>query len=158
MGKTELARTLAEFLFDEEKALVRIDMSEYMERINQSRLIGTAPGYVGYNDQNQLTDEVRKNPHSLVLLDEIEKADANMLNLFLQVFDAGRLTDGKGRTVHFDNTTIVMTSNVGTEIFSRATVGFDEGTGGPLGARASELLKAVERRFTPEFRLSLIHI
>ena len=152
VGKTELAKAMAELLFGTDERLIRIDMSEYMERINQSRLIGTAPGYVGYNDQNQLTDEVRKNPHSLVLLDEIEKADANMLNLFLQVFDAGRLTDGKGRTVHFDNTTIVMTSNVGTELFSRATVGFDEGAGGPAGARAPELLKAVERRFTPEFR------
>jgi ATP-dependent Clp protease ATP-binding subunit ClpC len=150
VGKTELAKAMAELLFGSDERLIRIDMSEYMERINQSRLIGTAPGYVGYNDQNQLTDEVRKNPHSLVLLDEIEKADVNMLNLFLQVFDAGRLTDGKGRTVHFDNTTIVMTSNVGTQLFSKSTVGFEGDRG--RGAEDSGLLRAVERSFTPEFR------
>jgi ATP-dependent Clp protease ATP-binding subunit ClpC len=151
VGKTELARAMAELLFGTDERLVRIDMSEYMERINQSRLIGTAPGYVGYNDQNQLTDEVRKQPHSLVLLDEIEKADNSMLNLFLQVFDAGRLTDGKGRTVHFDSTTICMTSNVGTHLFSRAALGFEEGKGQRPTVSDSELLREVKRAFTPEF-------
>jgi ATP-dependent Clp protease ATP-binding subunit ClpC len=152
VGKTELARALAEFLFGDEEKMIRIDMSEYMEKISSSRLIGTAPGYVGYNDQNQLTDEVRKNPYSLVLLDEIEKADSQMTNLFLQVFDAGRLTDGKGRTVHFDNTTIIMTSNLGTHLFSKPTVGYG-GSGGskrPAVSR-SELMTEIKRHFTPEF-------
>ena len=92
-------------------------MSEYMERYSASRLIGTSPGYVGYYDQNQLVDKIRSNPYSLILLDEIEKADAQLLNIFLQVFDAGRLTDGKGKIAYFDNTTIVMTSNIGTHLF-----------------------------------------
>jgi ATP-dependent Clp protease ATP-binding subunit ClpC len=152
VGKTELARAMAELLFGSEDRLVRIDMSEYMERISQSRLIGTAPGYVGYNDQNQLTDEVRKNPHSLVLLDEIEKASHEMINLFLQVFDAGRLTDGKGRTVHFDSATVVMTSNVGTHLFSRAAVGFEEGRGSRhASVTEADLLREVRRQFAPEF-------
>ena len=151
VGKTELARALAEMLFGSDDRLIRIDMSEYMERINQSRLIGTAPGYVGYNDQNQLTDEVRKTPHSLVLLDEIEKADNNTLNLFLQVFDAGRLTDGKGRTVHFDSTTIVMTSNVGTHLFSKAAVGYDQGRSLKGTAASADVIREVKRHFTPEF-------
>ncbi|MFC2173106.1 AAA family ATPase [Acidobacteriota bacterium] len=126
VGKTELARSLADFLFGDEEKLIRIDMSEYMERISSSRLIGAAPGYVGYNDQNQLADMVRKTPYSLVLLDEIEKADDQMINIFLQVFDAGRLTDGKGRTVEFNNTTVIMTSNLGTELFSRTPVGYSK--------------------------------
>ncbi len=151
VGKTELARAMAEQLFGSADRLIRLDMSEYRERINQSRLIGTAPGYVGYNDQNQLTDEVRRNPHSLVLLDEIEKADPEMMHLFLQVFDAGRLTDGKGRTVHFDHATIVMTSNVGTHLFSRAAVGFDDGREAGQGVRSSDLLREVRRQFSPEF-------
>jgi len=152
VGKTELARAMSELLFGSEDRLVRIDMSEYMERISQSRLIGTAPGYVGYNDQNQLTDEVRKNPHSLVLLDEIEKASHEMINLFLQVFDAGRLTDGKGRTVHFDSATVVMTSNVGTHLFTRAAVGFEEGRGSRRASvTEADLLREVRRHFAPEF-------
>ena len=150
VGKTELARTLAEFLFGDENKVIRIDMSEYMEKISSSRLIGTAPGYVGYNDQNQLTDQVRKSPYSVVLLDEIEKADAQMLNLFLQVFDAGRLTDGKGRTVHFNNTTFIMTSNVGTHLFSKNRVGYGDGPVGS-GVSHSELMKEVKRFFPPEF-------
>jgi len=150
VGKTELARALAEFLFGDEEKMIRIDMSEYMERISSSRLIGTAPGYVGYNDQNQLTDEVRKNPYSLVLLDEIEKADAQMTNLFLQVFDVGRLTDGKGRTVHFDNTTLVMTSNLGTHLYSRPAVGYGQGSARPSVSR-SDLMNEIKRYFSPEF-------
>jgi len=150
VGKTELARALAEFLFGDDDRLIRIDMSEYMERISSSRLIGTAPGYVGYNDQNQLTDLVRKNPYSVVLLDEIEKADAQMLNLFLQVFDAGRLTDGKGRTVDFSNTTIVMTSNIGTHLYSQARAGYAEGGPGRV-IGGGEMMREVKRFFAPEF-------
>src|SRR3970282_424406 len=112
VGKTELSKAMAQFLFGDEEKIVRIDMSEYMERYSASRLIGTSPGYVGYYDQNQLVDKIRANPYSLILLDEIEKADAQLLNIFLQVFDAGRLTDGKGKIAYFDNSTIVLQSNI----------------------------------------------
>ncbi len=148
VGKTELARSVAKFLFGDEEKLIRIDMSEYMERISGSRLIGTAPGYVGYYDQNQLTDPVRKNPYSVVLFDEVEKADIQVLNLLLQVFDAGRLTDGKGRTVRFHHSTIIMTSNVGTHLFSKTNVGY----GSTEGKVSKELImKEVRNHFTPEF-------
>ena len=149
VGKTELARSMARLLFGDEEKLIRIDMSEYMERISTSRLIGTAPGYVGYYDQNQLTDQVRKNPYCVVLFDEVEKADPQVLNLFLQIFDAGRLTDGRGRTVHFHHATIIMTSNVGTHLFSRAKVGYAEGVERLVDEEA--ILKEVRGHFTPEF-------
>ncbi|HYI62308.1 MAG TPA: ATP-dependent chaperone ClpB [Acidimicrobiales bacterium] len=112
VGKTELARTLAEFLFDDAKAMVRIDMSEYMEKHTVSRLIGAPPGYVGYGEGGQLTEAVRRRPYSVVLLDEIEKAHPDVYNVLLQVFDDGRLTDGQGRTVDFTNTVLIMTSNI----------------------------------------------
>ncbi len=115
VGKTELARALAEYLFDNEQALVRIDMSEYMERHSVSRLIGAPPGYVGYDEGGQLTEAVRRRPYSVVLLDEIEKAHAEVFNVLLQVLDDGRLTDNKGRTVNFKNTIIIMTSNIGAQ-------------------------------------------
>jgi ATP-dependent Clp protease ATP-binding subunit ClpB len=115
VGKTELARALAEFLFDDERAMVRIDMSEYMEKHAVSRLIGAPPGYVGYDEGGQLTEAVRRRPYSVVLLDEIEKAHADVFNTLLQVLDDGRLTDGQGRTVDFSNAVIVMTSNLGSE-------------------------------------------
>jgi ATP-dependent Clp protease ATP-binding subunit ClpC len=148
VGKTELARCLAELLFGDKEKLIRIDMSEYMERISTSRLIGTAPGYVGYYDQNQLTDQVRKNPYCVILFDEVEKADPQVLNLFLQIFDAGRLTDGKGRTVRFHHATIIMTSNVGTQLFSRPRVGYGEGG---VNVEEEGILKEVRSHFTPEF-------
>ncbi len=113
VGKTELARALAEFLFDDEKAMVRIDMSEYMERHTVSRLIGAPPGYVGYEEGGQLTEAVRRRPYSVILLDEIEKAHGDVFNVLLQILDDGRLTDGHGRTVDFKNTVIIMTSNIG---------------------------------------------
>jgi len=112
VGKTELARSLAEFMFDSEQAMVRIDMSEYMEKHSVSRLVGAPPGYVGYDEGGQLTEAVRRRPYSVVLLDEIEKAHADVFNLLLQVMDDGRLTDGQGRTVNFTNTVVIMTSNV----------------------------------------------
>ena len=115
VGKTELARALAEFLFDDERAMVRIDMSEYMEKHAVSRLIGAPPGYVGYEEGGQLTEAVRRRPYSVVLLDEIEKAHPDVFNVLLQVLDDGRLTDGQGRTVDFRNTILIMTSNVGSE-------------------------------------------
>ncbi len=113
VGKTELARALAEFLFDSEQAMVRIDMSEYMEKHSVSRLIGAPPGYIGYEEGGQLTEAVRRHPYSVVLLDEIEKAAPEVFNVLLQLLDDGRLTDGQGRTVDFKNTVIIMTSNVG---------------------------------------------
>jgi ATP-dependent Clp protease ATP-binding subunit ClpC len=150
VGKTELAKGMTQFLFGHEDKIVRIDMSEYMERYSASRLIGTSPGYVGYYDQNQLVDKIRTNPYSLILLDEIEKADAQLLSIFLQVFDAGRLTDGKGKVAYFDNATIVMTSNVGTHLFAQNKLGY--GAEQPEGhVTRSDLLKEVKRFFQPEF-------
>ena len=114
VGKTELAKTLAEVLFDDERNMVRIDMSEYMEKHTVSRLIGAPPGYVGYDEGGQLTEAVRRHPYSVILLDEIEKAHADVFNVLLQVLDDGRLTDGQGRSVDFKNTLIIMTSNLGS--------------------------------------------
>ena len=111
VGKTELARALADFLFDDERAMVRIDMSEYMEKHSVARLVGAPPGYVGYEQGGQLTEAVRRRPYSVVLLDEIEKAHPDVFNILLQVLDDGRLTDGQGRTVNFTNTVLIMTSN-----------------------------------------------
>ena len=118
VGKTELARALAEFLFDDEQAMVRIDMSEYQEKHTVSRLIGAPPGYVGYEEGGQLTEAVRRRPYSVVLFDEIEKAHPEVFNVMLQLLDDGRLTDGKGRTVDFKNTVIIMTSNVGSQLIA----------------------------------------
>ena len=114
MGKTELAKTLAEALFDSEKNLVRIDMSEYMEKFSVSRLIGAPPGYVGYEEGGQLTEAVRRKPYSVVLFDEVEKAHPDVFNILLQVLDDGRITDSQGRTVDFKNTIIILTSNLGS--------------------------------------------
>jgi ATP-dependent Clp protease ATP-binding subunit ClpB len=112
VGKTELARALAEFMFDSEDAMVRIDMSEYVEKHSVARLVGAPPGYVGYEEGGQLTEAVRRRPYSVILLDEIEKAHSDVFNLLLQVMDDGRLTDGQGRTVDFKNTVLIMTSNI----------------------------------------------
>jgi ATP-dependent Clp protease ATP-binding subunit ClpB len=144
VGKTELARALAEFLFDDEKLMIRIDMSEYMEKHSVSRLIGAPPGYVGYEEGGQLTEQVRRHPYSVILFDEIEKAHPDVFNVLLQILEDGRLTDGKGRTVDFRNTVLVMTSNVGsTAIFELA--GND-----PERAR-KEALQALRQAFRPEF-------
>ncbi|HEY1468242.1 MAG TPA: ATP-dependent chaperone ClpB [Candidatus Acidoferrum sp.] len=144
VGKTELARALAEFLFDDEKLMIRIDMSEYMEKHSVSRLIGAPPGYVGYEEGGQLTEQVRRHPYSVVLFDEIEKAHPDVFNVLLQILEDGRLTDGKGRTVDFRNTVLVMTSNVGsTAIFELA--GKD-----PERAR-KEAMEALRVSFRPEF-------
>ena len=122
VGKTELARSLAEFLFDDEHALVRIDMSEYMERHAVSRLIGAPPGYVGYEEGGQLTEQVRRRPYSVILFDEIEKAHQDVFNILLQIMDDGRLTDGQGRVVDFKNTIIIMTSNIGSTYLQAETM------------------------------------
>lgn len=128
VGKTELARALAEFMFNDEKALVRVDMSEYMERHAVARMIGSPPGYVGYDEGGQLTEIVRHRPYSLILFDEIEKAHPEVFNILLQILDNGRLTDGKGKQVNFKNTVIILTSNVGSEYFRQmSSIGFEDG-------------------------------
>ena len=124
VGKTELVRALAQYLFDDDKAMIRVDMSEYMEKHAVARMIGSPPGYVGYDEGGQLTEQVRRRPYSVVLFDEIEKAHPDVFNTLLQILDDGRLTDGQGRTVSFKNTVIVMTSNVGTGMVEKNTIGF----------------------------------
>jgi ATP-dependent Clp protease ATP-binding subunit ClpB len=144
VGKTELARALAEFLFDDEKLMIRIDMSEYMEKHSVSRLIGAPPGYVGYEEGGQLTEQVRRHPYSVILFDEIEKAHPDVFNILLQILEDGRLTDGKGRTVDFRNTVMVMTSNVGS------TAIFELSNKDPERAR-KEAMEALRAAFRPEF-------
>ncbi len=144
VGKTELARALAEFLFDDENAMVRIDMSEYQERHTVSRLIGAPPGYVGYEEGGQLTEAVRRRPYSVVLFDEIEKAHPEVFNALLQLLDDGRLTDGHGRTVDFKNTVVIMTSNVGTEFLDGRDTTTDE-------EQRELVMAAMRQQFRPEF-------
>jgi ATP-dependent Clp protease ATP-binding subunit ClpB len=152
VGKTELARALAEFLFDDEKAMLRIDMSEYMEKHAVARLIGAPPGYVGYEEGGQLTEQVRRRPYSVLLFDEIEKAHADVFNIFLQILDEGRLTDGKGRTVDFKNTVIIMTSNIGSLMIHEA---MNSSRGGEPGKLSEDLKKRIRatllENFRPEF-------
>lgn len=142
VGKTELAKALAEFLFDDEAAMVRIDMSEYMEKHSVSRLIGAPPGYVGYDEGGQLTEAVRRRPYSVVLFDEIEKAHPDVFNVLLQVLDDGRITDGQGRTVDFTNTVLIMTSNIGSQFILAET---------DAAARNTKALDALRGHFRPEF-------
>ncbi|HXA57179.1 MAG TPA: ATP-dependent chaperone ClpB [Candidatus Acidoferrum sp.] len=144
VGKTELARALAEFLFDDEKAMIRLDMSEYMEKHSVARMIGAPPGYVGYEEGGQLTEQVRRKPYSVVLLDEIEKAHPDVFNVLLQILEDGRLTDGKGRTVDFRNALIIMTSNAGS------TAIFELADKDPKKAR-EEAMGALRELFRPEF-------
>ena len=153
VGKTELARQLARFLFADDQALIRVDMSEYMEKFSVSRLIGAPPGYVGYEDSGALTKAVRQRPYSVVLLDEIEKAHPDVFNILLQVLDEGRLTDNYGRVIDFKNTVLIMTSNVGArEIASSSNLGFETGeTEVQYDRMAQKVRDEVERTFTPEF-------
>jgi ATP-dependent Clp protease ATP-binding subunit ClpB len=147
VGKTETARALAEFLFDDESAMVRIDMSEYMEKHAVARLIGAPPGYVGYDEGGQLTEAVRRRPYAVILFDEIEKAHSDVFNVLLQVLDDGRLTDSKGRTVDFKNTVLIMTSNLGASQLATAWTESDDGF-----AEATERVMGVLREhFRPEF-------
>ena len=145
VGKTELARTLAEFMFDSSEAMVRIDMSEFMEKHSVSRLIGAPPGYVGYDEGGYLTEAVRRKPYSVILFDEIEKAHSDVFNVFLQILDDGRLTDGQGRTVDFRNAVVIMTSNLGSEWIG--TIGRDL----PEKERKSRALRDLQGKFRPEF-------
>jgi len=152
VGKTELARALAEFLFDDEKAIVRIDMSEYMEKFSVSRLIGAPPGYVGYEEGGQLTEAVRRRPYSVVLLDEIEKAHPDVFNILLQVLDEGRLTDSQGRTVNFKNTIIIMTSNLGSHLIQeKMQIITDENRDEVINELRVELLDLLKSTIRPEF-------
>lgn len=169
VGKTKLAKTLAWFLFDDENGVIRIDMSEYMEKFSVSRLIGAPPGYVGYEEGGQLTEKIRRRPYAVILLDEIEKAHPDVFNILLQILDEGRLTDGQGRTVNFKNTVIIMTSNIGAEfIQSRGSAGFSRVSPGisggilPAAGKAGKeelsyselkdkLFEEVRKAFRPEF-------
>ena len=143
VGKTELARALAEDLFDDERAIVRVDMSEYQERHTVSRLVGAPPGYVGFEEGGQLTEAVRRRPYSVVLLDELEKAHSDVFNVLLQLLDDGRLTDGQGRTVDFRNTIVIMTSNLGSAVFQDPSI--------PADKRREAILEDVRTSFRPEF-------
>src|SRR5207237_397594 len=144
VGKTELARALAEFLFDDEQALIRLDMSEYQEKHTVARMLGAPPGYVGYDEGGQLTEAVRRRPYAVVLLDEIEKAHPDVFNVLLQLLDDGRLTDGRGRTVDFRNTVLIMTSNLGSQVIQEmAGRDFEEVRGRVLGV--------LRDHFRPEF-------
>ncbi len=152
VGKTELARTLAEYLFGEEEAMIRIDMSEFQERHTVSRLVGAPPGYVGYDEAGQLTEAVRRRPYSVVLFDEIEKAHPDVFNTMLQLLDDGRLTDAQGRTVNFQNTVIIMTSNVGSQhLVSTKQFGFTSSDGVDFAETERRAMDALERAFRPEF-------
>jgi ATP-dependent Clp protease ATP-binding subunit ClpB len=150
VGKTETARALAEFLFDDEQAMVRIDMSEYQEKHTVSRLIGAPPGYVGYDEAGQLTEAVRRRPYAVVLFDEIEKAHPEVLNVLLQLLDDGRLTDSKGRTVDFKNVVVIMTSNLGSQYIADASSEKLEGGELPEGVRR-RVMDVLRQHFRPEF-------
>jgi ATP-dependent Clp protease ATP-binding subunit ClpB len=148
VGKTELARALAEFLFDDERAMIRIDMSEYQERHTVARLIGAPPGYVGYDEGGQLTEAVRRRPYSVILFDEIEKAHHDVFNVLLQILDDGRLTDGHGRTVDFKNTIVTMTSNIGSHRILEYRGAFE---GREYDQMKEAVLDEMRRHFRPEF-------
>ena len=143
VGKTELAKALADYLFDDERAVVRVDMSEYQERHSVSRLVGAPPGYVGYEEGGQLTEAVRRRPYSVVLLDEMEKAHADVFNILLQLLDDGRLTDGQGRTVDFRNSIVIMTSNLGSAVFNDPSMDREK--------QQQAVLDDVRGFFRPEF-------
>jgi ATP-dependent Clp protease ATP-binding subunit ClpB len=147
VGKTELARALAAALFDNEDNMIRLDMSEYMEKHTVARLIGAPPGYIGYEEGGELTEAVRRKPYSVILLDEIEKAHPDVFNVLLQVLDDGRLTDGQGRTVNFKNTVVIMTSNIGSQLILEMR-GADERT---YQRMREQVLEALRRQFRPEF-------
>jgi ATP-dependent Clp protease ATP-binding subunit ClpB len=143
VGKTELARALAAFLFDDEQAMIRIDMSEYMEKHTVARLVGAPPGYVGYEEGGQLTEAVRRRPYAVILFDEIEKAHPDVFNILLQILEDGRLTDGQGRTVDFKNTVVIMTSNLGSAVLQDPRISEAE--------RGRLVMEAVRAHFRPEF-------
>jgi ATP-dependent Clp protease ATP-binding subunit ClpC len=152
VGKTELARALAEFLFDDEDAMVRLDMSEYMQEHTVSRLIGAPPGYVGYEEGGQLTEAVHRRPYRVILFDEVEKAHPNVLSILLQLLEDGRLTDGHGRTVDFKNTVVIMTSNLGSKEFQRGGIGFLRKEEGDEEKMRTDMQSALKENLLPELR------
>ncbi len=159
VGKTELAKTLARFMFDDEKALIRLDMSEYMEKHSVAKLIGSPPGYIGHEEGGQLTDKVRRRPYSVVLFDEIEKAHPDMFNMLLQILDDGRLTDSKGRVVNFKNTIIIMTSNLGNEIIKQYSIGFSDNGDKKqeIKMRSAEMKEKIDKILKSHFKLEFLN-
>jgi ATP-dependent Clp protease ATP-binding subunit ClpC len=152
VGKTELAKTLAEFMFGNEDSLITLDMSEYMEKHAVSRLVGSPPGYVGYEEGGQLTEAVRRRPFSVVLFDEIEKAHPDVFNILLQILEEGRLTDSQGRSTDFRNTVIIMTSNLGTQDLRKTSVGFSQNDSAlSYGRMRDKVGEALKQHFRPEF-------
>ncbi len=159
VGKTELAKALARFMFNDDKALIRLDMSEFMEKHSVAKLIGSPPGYIGHDDGGQLTDKVRRHPYSVVLFDEIEKAHSDTFNLLLQILDDGRLTDSKGRTVNFKNTIIIMTSNLGNEVIKQYSIGISDNAGGQRGdeLRFQEMQEKIDKVLKENFKLEFLN-
>lgn len=159
VGKTELAKALARFIFDDEKALIRLDMSEFMEKHSVAKLIGSPPGYVGYDEGGQLTDRVRRHPYSVILFDEIEKAHPDMFNMLLQILDDGRLTDSKGRLVNFKNTIVIMTSNLGNEIIKKYSIGFTDTTdpNSNTKLREAEMKEKINEILKNHFKLEFLN-
>jgi ATP-dependent Clp protease ATP-binding subunit ClpC len=151
VGKSELAKALAQFLFDDEDAMISLDMSEFMEKHTVSRLIGAPPGYIGYEEAGQLTEAVRRRPFRVILFDEVEKAHPDVFNILLQILEEGRLTDGHGRTVDFRNTVVIMTSNLGTQEFQRQAIGFTRQDKGEQQRLRNAVETALKQTFRPEF-------
>ena len=158
VGKTELAKAMARFIFDDENSLIRIDMSEYMEKHSVAKLIGSPPGYIGHDEGGQLTDRVRRHPYSVVLFDEIEKAHPDTFNMLLQILDDGRLTDSKGRTINFKNTIIIMTSNLGNEVIKQYTIGFNTGEQeNKKDWRQDEMKEKIDKILRDHFKLEFLN-
>lgn len=158
VGKTELAKTLSRFMFDHENALIRLDMSEYMEKHSVAKLIGSPPGYIGHEDGGQLTEKIRRHPYSVVLFDEIEKAHPDIFNMLLQILDDGRLTDSKGRMVNFKNTIIIMTSNLGNEVIKKYTIGFTAGEENAQSKfREEEMKDKIDKILKDHFKLEFLN-
>jgi len=159
VGKTELAKALAHFIFDDERALIRLDMSEYMEKHSVAKLIGSPPGYIGYDEGGQLTDKVRRHPYSVVLFDEIEKAHPDMFNMLLQILDDGRLTDSKGRVINFKNTIVIMTSNLGNEVIKQYSIGFSDTVDSAQATkfRTTEMKEKIDKILKSHFKLEFLN-
>lgn len=159
VGKTELAKALAEFMFNDEAALVRLDMSEFMEKHSVAKIIGSPPGYIGHDEGGQLTEKVRRRPYSVILFDEIEKAHPEVFNILLQILDDGRLTDSKGRNVNFKNTIIIMTSNLGNEVIKQYSIGFADGADEKEAKkiRQSEMKEKIDKILKENFKLEFLN-
>ncbi len=159
VGKTELAKALASFMFNDATALIRLDMSEFMEKHSVAKIIGSPPGYVGYDEGGQLTEKIRRRPYSVVLFDEIEKAHPEVFNILLQILDDGRLTDSKGRTVNFKNAIIIMTSNLGNEVIKQYSIGFADGSDEKEAykMRDEEMKEKIDQILKDHFKLEFLN-